>query len=793
MSQKRRVLASTGAVTSAIGLIGSGLGLAASPQPTDENALEEVVVTAQFRSERLQDTPIAITAITADMLESRSAGDIAAAASAAPNVNFTKGPSGFGQSAAIFIRGIGQFDPHFAVEPGVGMYIDDVYYGVMTGSVFGLLDTDRVEILRGPQGTLAGKNSIGGSVKLFTKRPGPESDGYAELTYGGRKLVGGRAAGNMTLVPDKLFLRLAVAGRRRDGYLDRLDYDCVNGGNLIGTSRVGPDCKIGSQGGEEVLTGRASLRWLISDAVENTFIVDSTQDRSENPAAKLINQNASWAGTANFITGPKSYTNYENNISKPQEAALRLILQASVPPGVKIGNPPGPAYAMPDSTPLDATGITNLLRININDSLHLDSITGFRKSNVQFSTAGDASPYSINDQIWRLKHEQFTQELRLTGTYGELLDWTLGAFYYDADGVSSLRVTIPGGTVVGGGDFVALDLLATDPVQTKSKSVFAHSVWHFGDKLNATAAVRYTDDSKVYTYNRWDDRLEPHWLLVGLQDFPGKYAGDRTDYRLGLDYKWTEDFMTYGQISTGYKGGGVNARPYFVEQAIPYAPETLTAYEIGFKSQFLDRRVTANVATFFNKYKDFQGFLTSCPAFTPGRALSPCAMTANIGNAEVKGIELELAATPVDGLRFDASIGKLNFKYTRIVPDTEVKLSYKNVYTPKLNLALGVQYEFTGHTYGSLIPRLDYTYQSSYFSDINNEKPLNEVDSIGVLNARLVWRGPDSDWEAALAVTNLTDKFYYSAKFPSTTAPYFTGTGRPGEPRQWGLTIKRKF
>jgi iron complex outermembrane receptor protein len=779
----------------AAALAGTVLPVATMAQDaaTPRGELEEVVVTAQFRSERLQDTPIAITAITADMLENRSAGDIAAAAAAAPNVSFTKGPAGFGQSASIFIRGVGQWDPHFAVEPGVGTYIDDVYYGVMTGSVFGLLDAERVEILRGPQGTLAGKNSLGGSVKLFTKRPGPESDGYAELTYGGRRLVGGRAAGNMTLVPDKMFLRLAVAARRRDGYLDRLDYDCANGGNLIGTSRVRPDCVLGTQGGEEVLTGRASLRWIMSDTVENTLILDSTQDRSENPAAKLLNQNASWAGTANFITGPKSYTNYENNISRPQEAGLRLLIQSQVPPGVKIGNPPGPAYAMPDGTPLDATGITNLLRIGINESVHLDSITGFRKSDVQFSTAGDASPYSINDQIWRLKHEQFTQELRLTGTAGELLDWTLGAFYYDADGVSSLRVTIPGGTIVGGGDFVALDLLATDPVQTKSKSVFAHSVWHLSSQLDATAAVRYTKDTKVYTYNRWDDRLEPHWLLIGLQDFPGRYKGDRTDYRAGLNYQWTDDFMTYGQVSTGYKGGGVNPRPYFVEQAIPYGPETLTAYEVGFKSQFLDRRVTLNAAGFFNKYKDFQGFLTSCPAFTPGGAASPCAMTANIGDAEVKGLEVELAATPVDGLRFDASVGKLNFKYKRIVPSTDVELHFKNVYTPKYNLAAGVQYDFAGGTYGSLVPRLDYVYQSSYFSDIDNDKPLNKVDSFGVLNARLVWKGPDSDWEAALAVTNLTDKFYYSAKFASTTAPYFTGTGRPGEPRQWGVTVKRKF
>jgi len=791
MSRRSKWIVSSGALTSLVGLMVPAIGH--SEDAGKKNELEEVVVTAQFRAQRLQDTPIAISAISADTLASRSAGDIAAAANAAPNVNISKGALGFGQTAAVFIRGIGQSDPHFAVEPGVGMYIDDVYYGVMTGSVFGLLDVDRVEVLRGPQGTLAGKNSIGGSVKLFTKRAGPEPDAYAETTFGGRNLIGGRAATNITLLEDKLFLRVAVAGRRSDGYVTRLDYDCVNGTHLIGTSRVRPDCKLGTEGGEEVLTGRAALRWIINEDVEDQLILDNTQDRSENPASKLINQNASWAGTANFITGPHSYTNYENYISKPQESGLRLLLQSLAPPGVKVGNPPGPAYAMPQTTPLDATGVTNLLRWNLGGSMHLDSITGYRKSDVQFSTPGDGSPYSINDQIWRLKHKQFTQELRLTGTMGSLLDWTVGAFYYDANGVSSLRVTIPGGTVVGGGDFVALDLLARDPVKTSSKSGFAHTVWHLADGLNATAAVRYTSDEKTYTFNRWDDRLEPHWLLIGLQNLPKTYKGNNTDYRLGIDYKWNSDLMTYAQVSTGYKGGGVNPRPYYVTQAVPYQPEKLTAYEIGAKSQFLDRRLTLNASAFFNKYKDFQGTIYSCPAFTPGNATSPCAMTTNIGDADIKGLELEMQAEPVDGLRFDASIGKLSFKYTKINPTSGLSLGFKNVYTPDLNLSAGVQYEFSAGSHGSVIPRLDYSYHSDFFTDADNNKPLNKIDSQGLVNARLTWKGPNDQWEGALAVTNLTDEFYYVSKAASTTAPYFDGTGRPGEPRQWSVTVKRKF
>src|SRR5581483_244209 len=173
-------------------------------------------------------------------------------------------------SMVAFIRGVGQTDFNLALEPGVGIYVDDVYYATLTGSVLDLLDLDRVEVLRGPQGTLAGKNSIGGAIKLFSKRPGPETDGYAALSYGSFSRITGRAASNFTLVDDKLFARIAIAGNHSDGYFDRLDYACVTGNTAAGTQRQGLSCKIGTEGGEDVWTARGSLRWIASDAIEDT-------------------------------------------------------------------------------------------------------------------------------------------------------------------------------------------------------------------------------------------------------------------------------------------------------------------------------------------------------------------------------------------------------------------------------------------------------------------------------------------------------------------------------------------
>jgi len=733
----------------------------------------EIVVTAQFREQSVQDTPIAISALSAQLLEDKGVTDILGAANLAPNVQLSAGAGNFGGMAAIFIRGVGQADPHFAVEPGVGMYVDDVYYGVLSGSIFELMDVDRVEVLRGPQGTLAGKNSIGGSVKLFSKRPGPTPDGFVEVGYGSRNTIVGRAATNVTLVPDRLYARISLGAKYSDGYMDRLDYACVSGNYSGGTQRTNAGCKIGEQGGQEVFSARGSLLWTPTDTIENLLILDVTRDRSQNPAAKTLYQSDLWANGANFITGAHDYTNYEDYVSTPTG-------------GSQAGKP----FIMPDTTPLDAWGISNNFTADLSDSLSLTSITAYRKSKVTFSSTVDAATAAINDQVWTLDHEQFTQELRLSGQVGGLLDWTIGGFYYKANGTSGGRVNIPGGMAPGGGG-TDLDILFHDPVKTQSKSAFAHTVWHPADGLNFTAAIRYTEDSKKFTFNRYDPNGEPHPLLGALVDFPVTYEGDRVDYRLGVDYAWSPEFMTYAQVSTGYKGGGVNPRPFFTSQALPYDPEKLTAYEIGFKSQLADGRITLNAAAFYNRYKNFQSTLLACDSVSPFPG-APCSQSTNVGDAEIRGFEAELFMEPVDGLTFDGSLGYLDFKYTDVNPDTGITLDMTNVYTPEWTAAAGVQYALDLGGSGTIIPRFDLSYRSRVEGDAVNN-PLSSLPGRALLGAKLTWRSADEDWEAQLAVSNLTDKFYYNSTFILPSAPYFAAVGVVGAPRTILFTIKRKF
>jgi iron complex outermembrane receptor protein len=748
-----------------------------SPAKANTGELEQVVVTAQFKTENVQYTPIAITAIDSAAMAAQGMSSLADAANRAPSVFIAPSAYGFGQSASVTIRGIGQADPHIALEPGVGIYIDDVYYGMLSGSIFELIDADRVEVLRGPQGTLEGKNSIGGSVKLFSTVPDSQPNAYVEAGYGSFNHFMARAASNITLIPDTLYARVSAGMIREDGYLQELDYTCATGLPL----NVGPglsdsnrhltsNCTTGTEGGKNVVSARASIRWLASDKITDTFIADVTDDTSENPAEKLLSQSPSWAGTANFITCSTCYTNYETNIGRPY-------------PGVDT-------YSMPSTSPLYAWGISNNLDVALPDSLQLKSITGYRQEHTIFSQQGDASPADVVDQIWSMQTRQFTEEIRLLGKIGPLVDWAVGGFYYNAHGFSSGRIQIPGGFTLGGGG-LGLDFLLDDPVQTRSTSGFAHFVVHATDKLDVTLAGRYTHDSKDFTFNRLGLDGQPYPPLSTLENVTGKYSGNRFDYRAGLDYRWTEDLMTYAQVSTGFKGGGVNPRPYFASQVVNFSPETLLTYEVGLKSEFLEHRALVNLAAYSSKYKDIQLQLLQCDNISPF-AGAPCAATENVGNANVKGLEFETQLRVTKRWSFDASTGYMDFRYTRTNPFSGVTIGMQNIYAPKLTVSAGTQYVFDFANGSSITPRIDYNYRSQIWT-LPVNAPENRIGGVGLANARITWQDSPHDWEAAFAVTNLTNRFYLQSENPNLGAPYFVNIGTPGRPREYFFTVKRSF
>jgi iron complex outermembrane receptor protein len=283
--------------------------------------------------------------------------------------------------------------------------------------------------------------------------------------------------------------------------------------------------------------------------------------------------------------------------------------------------------------------------------------------------------------------------------------------------------------------------------------------------------------------------------LTGLNGLSGHFADTRYDYRAAFSYDFTDNLMGYAQYTTGYKGGGINPRPFYPAQVLSFSPETIDAYEVGLKSQLFDRTLRLNAAFFWNQYKDMQIGINDCSAYTgpPGNPFGvPCIYPANAGDADVKGGELEANWYPIEGLEIDAAVSVLNFDYTKLAPATGIPADGITPYTPETKWSLGAQYRFAFTGGSSITPRIDVTYQSDIYGN-----PLNSVtskiDAYTLLNARLTWNSPDDVWQVALEGQNLTDELYFVTKFDLLAAAGGFQSGQPGLPRTVMLKFKRSF
>jgi iron complex outermembrane receptor protein len=765
-------------------------------EPQSQASTEDIIVTAQFRAQNLQDTPLAITAVSASMLETRSQTSIAEVAAQAPNVTLRSQGAAFGPSLGASIRGVGQFDFNPALEPGVGMYVDDVYYATLTGAIFDLLDLDRVEVLRGPQGTLAGKNSIGGAVKLYSKKPTGSGTGYVSGTYGSRNRLDLRGSADFTIAPN-LFMRLAGVAKKQEGYVDRLDFGCVNppgspNNPLVGGVQPtvgGSDCRVARDGEVNYQAARAQLRFQPSSSLDINIIADYTHDDRNNAAGVLTlanNSNPNVRGEATavpfdsrFICGP--YCNYASYYSPAGSWSAPATPLNGYPLVKTSGN---------GRTKLNSWGVSGQIDLDLNDSIQLQSITSYRKYGLHFNNDDDFSPLAIANGLGDLSYWGFTQEVRLNGhALDKRLNWTLGGFYLDQRSVYATFQDLRYAPI-------PLQFQGDDPVNADTKAVFGNFSWEFVDALTVNAGIRYTKEHKDYTFARANRDGSPNPFLGALDGVTGAFDGDRVDYRVNLQYRWSKQLMTYGQISTGFKGGGIGPRPFNPAQVQSFGPETLRAYELGFKADLFDRFLRLNGAAFFSDYKDIQLTLLSCPQFGgPG----PCALPQNAGNAHIKGLELEANLAPTAGLLIDGSVSYLDFTYQSINPQAGgpsapagVQIGMVPPYTPKWKWAFGIQYAFDLGDKGSLTPRFDASYQSEVWSNAVNG-PLNRIAGYTLANARLTWRNSAEDLDISLEVTNIFDKYYFLTSFDLTGAGAGLTSAQPARPREWAISVKKKF
>ncbi len=316
---------------------------AQQPGTGTSDSLDEIVVTAQFRQQSIQDTPLSITAVNAEMLEARNQTTIVDVANEAPNVVLKPAPAPYGPSLQAFIRGVGQSDFSYALEPGVGLYVDDVYYSTLTGSILDLLDLERLEVLRGPQGTLAGQNSIGGAIKLYTKKPKGDDTAAIQATYGSFHRTDVRASGDVTLAKDVLFGRIAGVSHHVDGYVTRYDYGCTHPGSGVPSTTSSVDCKLGSEGGKAYDAIRGSLRWLPADKLEVNLAADYTNDNSEASPLTLIYVGHPAIVRSGSVVVPAGPGITASRGSPPLTSYNGLTIGNS-PTGLPLGTPTGSAF-----------------------------------------------------------------------------------------------------------------------------------------------------------------------------------------------------------------------------------------------------------------------------------------------------------------------------------------------------------------------------------------------------------------------------------------------------------------
>jgi iron complex outermembrane recepter protein len=787
----RTVRASVAAVLTTF----AAANLYAAAPSSDADALEEVVVTAQFREQSVQDTPLSITAISGDLLESRSQTNLAEVTNQAPNVTLKPQGAAFGPALGASIRGVGQFDFNPALEPGVGIYVDDVYYATLTGSILDLLDLERVEILRGPQGTLAGKNSIGGAVKLYSKKPTGEGGSLA-ATYGSRDRIDFRASGDFAL-SDNANMRVTGVSKRQAGPVKRLDYGCkfpTSGVPILDATRG--DCVLGTMGDVNYTALRAQLNWQATENFEVNTSLDFTDD-DRTPAGQVMVQ-GSTAVNPN-IQPVLGVTNLSLATFVPPRGSYYNYASYYNPPGTfrRTAPPAGATTPMLETRPpirvkFQGWGGSLAAKWKLSESLAIESISAYRDYDSFFSNDNDLSPLANSLGFGDLTFHSFSQELRLNGAAlaDNRIEYTLGLFYMDQKSVYATTQDLrssPASLTQFQGD---------DPVNADTQAAFAHLAYHMTEKLTANLGLRYTDEHKDYSFTRRTIAGGLHPTLGSLEALnPYNYDGNNVDYRVNLQYSVNDDLMTYLQFATGFKGGGVSPRPFIAGQAVPFNPEKLKSYEIGVKSDMLDRRLRVNGSVFFSDYTDLQLTLLACPQFGAAPA---CAVVANAGNAEMKGAELEVVAKPTDGLSIDLSASLLKFKYTFIDPQaggptrpTGPQFGMRPGYVPKVKWSLGAQYEFNLANGSSITPRADVSFQGELFTNGFNAL-TNRINPYGVGNARVTWRAADKNWEASAEVTNITDKYYYVTRFDQFISSGVTD-GQPGRPREYALTIKRKF
>lgn len=741
------------------------------------SALEEIVVTARKREESLQETPIAISAFTADALERQQISSTADLDQVAPNLQFASyGPlTGNNAAAQVYIRGIGQSDGSSGVDPGVGLYIDEVYMGRSVGGVMEFRDIAGVQVLRGPQGTLFGRNTIGGAVLLTTTLPADEFGGTVRLGVGEDNLREAFAALDLP-VSDTLGLRISGGARERDGYVTRVS-DGLDLGN------------------EDTRTFQSALRWEPSDAF--TFTLRGDYTKSDENGSPFVFE---------AINGSQAFP---AAISRGAGCPGATFPPPSVPQGVvdprcandatwDLGHFTNGGTAKASSS-LENWGVSAVAQWQVSPVLTLKSITAHRELEWEGSRDADNTGLLVLHTDYSSDGDQLSQELQALFDL-DRVKGVLGAFYFEESINDMLLVPfaappplVASGAIPGSRDY--------QQAQIDNDNWAAFTQWTFDvtDALSVTAGVRYTEENKGIeivsftttpltaptviptTYNT--PGVPGPGLNILLQPFENKY--DSTTGSASVQYNFTDAFMTYASWSQGFKSGGFNQRYNNAPPGnvpVSFDEENAETYELGFKSEF-GGSFRLNGAIFRTSYDEMQ--LTYRLGIVP--------LLFNAGKSKIEGAELEFTFAPGAAL-IEGSVGYLDneFEEIAVVPGTSQTVGPNNrlPFTPELQANIGIGYDFAVGA-GTLTPRINVSYTDEQFFDAANSIEVAQIDAVTLVNPSLTWS--TEQWKIRGGLNNATDEDYRVAGNSSFSTSAGYAEAIYARPRSWFVSAEYRF
>jgi iron complex outermembrane receptor protein len=712
----------TGAALTALLVTATPATLAQAPQgQTADAALEEVTVTARRREESLQEVPIAVTSISGEALESAGAQDITVISQTTPNVTFENSRA-TNSTLTAFIRGVGQQDPVAGFEQGVGIYLDDVYLNRPQGAVLDVYDVERIEILRGPQGTLYGRNTIGGAVKYVTRRLNPTAPTLnARLSLGSYRQLDAVLSGSVP-VSDTFRIGGAVASLNRDGF-----------GTNLTTGAENYD--------KDVLAARVSFEWEPTDNLKFQLSADRTDDDSS----------------------PRQGYRLLPTVSTAQRSLL----------GDDFDTTAGIAALGPiRRNEVVATGGQLRIDWRPTDQWTFRSITAYREDDSDSPIDFDSTAPRTFDAPVIYTNEQTSQEFQVVFA-GERLTVVGGAYYLDANAYNQFDVV-----------FTSVTQLTVGDVDTKTWAAFGEATLDLTDRWSITLGGRYTEDerrSRVVRQNFLGvnsplfgnpaaTSITVPVVVNGVQVVP-EFRGERTDSdftpRAIVAWEPVDALNLYVSYSEGFKGGGFDPRGNFANADVRrgFLPEFVESYELGAKSAFWDNRVSINTALFYADYKDVQ---IPGSVIIPGPPVSFVGTLTNAGAAEIKGAEFESAARFTDRLSAALSVGYIDAEYTEFILNNVNVAATRDVQnTPDWTGNASVTYGLPLSVFGAG-GTLSFTGSAAYrgfTQQFEFSIPLLDQKAFWLYDASINWASDSDRWRVGIHGRNLGDERYVTSGY----------------------------